>query len=405
MRIVADENIPLLDEFFGDWGEIRRVAGRTMSAADVADADLLLVRSVTRVDAQLLSLARPRFVGSATIGTDHVDLDWLARHGIPFAAAPGCNARAVAEYVATVLVLFAERSGSALYGRRLGVVGCGNVGRAVVAMGKALGMDVAVCDPLLAPDALPAGVTALSFDALADWAEVLTLHVPITVAGLAPTHHLVDGEHLANGRWSLLINTSRGAVIDNAALHAWLGADASRIAVLDVWEREPVVPASLLERVWLGTPHIAGYSSEGKWRGTEMVYRAACAALGRRAERSLATVLAAAGDAIQPIPWPGSLGALLATCCPVLADTSRMRAAVGVDACVPAAAFDRLRRDYPERREFGHYVVSGLAGKSLPGSSASFAGQQIKASVHFPETKTPQDAAALLRELGFATDD
>jgi len=169
MLIVADENIPLLDEFFAPVGDIRRMPGRALSADDLAGADLLLVRSVTRVDARLLAQARPRFVGSATIGTDHIDLDWLARQDIPFASAPGCNARAVAEYIATVLCLFSVRSGRALAGLRLGVVGCGNVGRQVVAFGQALGMQVLVTDPFVASTEVPPGALAMPLDELLAW--------------------------------------------------------------------------------------------------------------------------------------------------------------------------------------------------------------------------------------------
>lgn len=388
MLIVADENMPLLEEFFAGLGEIRRLPGRAMTAADVADADLLLVRSVTRVDAALLARATPRFVGTATIGTDHVDTCWLAERGIPFAAAPGCNAVAVAEYVCTVLALHADRSGRELAGQCLGVIGCGNVGRAVVPRAQALGLQVVVCDPLLPRDTVPAGVTMLDLDALLARADILTLHVPFTRGGDAPTWHLLDEARLSAGRWQLLLNTARGPVVDNAALHALLAREPSRRVVLDVWEDEPAVPPALLSRCWLGTPHIAGYSLEGKWRGTEQVYRAACSALGIAPRISLADIRARAGDAPRELAWPGTLAGLLATCCDVRGDDARLRTVVSGDARDTAVAFDRLRRHYAERREFASYRVRGIA-----------------AGAAVAQKETPRATSRLLAALGFVVED
>lgn len=360
MLIVADENMPLLDEFFGALGEIRRLPGRQMAARDVADADLLLVRSVTRVDAALLGAAMPRFVGSATIGTDHVDTALLAARGIPFAAAPGCNAVAVAEYVCTVLALHAARERCALAGLRLGVVGCGNVGRAVVSRAQALGLAVSACDPLLPPGSMPPGVPSLALDDLLAQSDIVTLHVPLTRDGPAPTHHLLDARRLATGCWRLLVNTARGPVVDNRALAAALDRDAARRVVLDVWEDEPSVPPALLARTWFGTPHVAGYSVEGKWRGTERVYLGACAALGVTPAVTLDAIRHRAGDLPVDIAWPGTLAELFAACCDIRGDDARLRAACVDDPSATAAAFDALRRHYAERREFAHFRVTGL---------------------------------------------
>lgn len=379
MLIVADENIPLLDEFFGDLGEVRRYPGRTLQSGQVQGADMLLVRSVSRIDAGLLGTTRPSFIGSATIGTDHVDLQWLAANGIPFAAAPGCNARAVAEYVVTALAGFADESGRPLAGLRLGIVGCGHVGSQVLGLAGALGLQVAACDPLLPPGSRPAGAVFMMLDELLAWADVVSLHVPLTRAGPASTWHLLDAGRLHRGRWELLINTSRGAVVDNAALADCLRHGGVRRALLDVWEQEPRVPAGLLAACWRGTPHIAGYSNEGKWRGTAMLATAARRALGLSPGRSLDAVLDACGDKPATVAWPGSLSVLLDNCCPLSRDDAALRGAV-TGGEVTAAAFDRLRRDYPGRREFMHYRVSGVPGA---------------------ETATPQGTAALLAELGF----
>jgi len=388
MRIVADENIPLLDEFFAGMGDIRRLPGRQIRRADVADADLLLVRSVTRVDADLVAGSCLRFVGSATIGTDHIDRQALAAAGIAFASAPGCNARAVAEYVATLLVGNAVEQGQPLAGQCLGVVGCGNVGRAVVHLAQQLGMRVLVSDPLLPAGAMPDAVQAVSLSGLLAAADAVTLHVPLTRAGPAPTHHLLGAAELHAGRWQLLINTARGPVVDNDALRALLRACPGRRVALDVWEQEPRVPGDLLARVWHASPHVAGYSSEGKWRGTAMVYRAACEALALPPVITLDEVLRARGDRIDMLPWPGELAALMQACCPTRADDARLRASAGADGDVEPDAFDALRRDYPARREFAHYRVIRGAG---PGKLT-----------RGPETETPQVTAAFLGGLGFA---
>lgn len=373
MLIVADRNMPLLDEFFGPLGEIRRVEGRRMGPDDVAGADLLLVRSVTRVDQHLLARAQPAFVGSATIGTDHVDLGYLRARGIPFASAPGCNAIAVAEYVATVLALHAGRRAIAPDRLRLGVVGCGNVGRAVIPRAQAMGLAIGVCDPFV--DTWPAGTQSFPLDELLAWADVLTLHVPLTRDGVHPTRHLLDARRLAAGRWQLLINTARGPVVDNRALAELLARDPDRSAVLDVWEDEPAVPPALLERVWLGSPHIAGYSVEGKWRGTAMVYEAACRALGIPPSTTLAAIRAAKGEEPRRLPAAGSLAEILTVCCDLPGDDARLRAIVTGDPVATAKAFDALRSGYGERREFSAWQVPA-------------------------ETKTPR---AMLAALGFTT--
>ncbi|MFP5383930.1 MAG: 4-phosphoerythronate dehydrogenase [Gammaproteobacteria bacterium] len=377
MLIVADENMPLLDAFFGDLGDIRRLSGRSIRPGDVADADVLLVRSVTRVDGSLLASASPRFVGTATIGTDHVDVPALARRGVPFSAAPGCNANAVTEYVVTVLALFAEATGKpGLEVGRLGVVGCGEVGGRVARLAARLGLECAVTDPLLPAPALPEGVGSMGLDDLLAWADIVTLHVPLTVNGLAPTWHLLDERRLRAGRWRLLVNTARGPVVDNEALSRVLSDEPGRRAVLDVWESEPEIPAELLSRVWIGTPHVAGYSAEGKWRGTAMLRAAAGRALGTGLGRSLSEVLTERGDAPVSLSWQGSLSATLGACCPVLRDDLALRRVVGAAEAGAARAFDDLRKNYPERREFPHYRI----------------------------TQAPREAVGLLAALGFAVE-
>ncbi|MBC7182561.1 MAG: 4-phosphoerythronate dehydrogenase, partial [Marinobacter sp.] len=234
MLIVADENIPLLDSFFGDFGEVRRVSGRSMTAGDVRDADILLVRSVTRVNRELLEGSRVRFVGTTTIGTDHVDLDWLEQEGIQFSAAPGCNANSVAEYVLAVLSLYAEKRGLTDWTRlSVGIVGVGNVGGELARKLEKLGFDVRLCDPPRA-DLEQDGPPFVSL-AEAMTCDVVSLHTPLTREGDHPTFHMIGEPELDSlGADQLLINSGRGEVIDSVALQARLGRGDAPVVALDV---------------------------------------------------------------------------------------------------------------------------------------------------------------------------
>lgn len=363
MRIVADENMPLVPECLVGH-QIRRLPGRALRREDLLEADALLVRSVTRVDRALLEGTPVRFVGTATIGTDHIDSAALADLGIRMAAAPGCNARAVGEYVVTALASLAAEQGWDPAGRTLGLVGLGNTGRAVVALARALGFRVLGCDPFVTLPGLP----QLPFEALLREVDILSLHVPLVREGAHPTWRLLDAAALARlPADAILINACRGEVVAGADLLAALQARPGLTAVLDVWEGEPRVDPALLQRVRFGTPHVAGYSQEGKWRGTEAVCRALCATFDLPAPRPLTDLLA---DLPAPPPLVATaappavlLGELLQQACPLARDDAALRRAVaGPDA---AAAFDALRRDYFPRREFTARRVVLPAGHPL----------------------------------------
>lgn len=370
MRILADENIPLLDEFFAGFGSIRRLPGRAIAAADVRDADLLLVRSVTRVDRALLAGSPVRFVGTCTIGTDHLDLDYFAEAGIAWSSAPGCNARGVVDYVLGCVLALAEREGVDPATRRYGVVGAGQVGGRLVQVLRGLGWPVLVCDP---PRQAAQGGDFVSLERIVDECDVLSLHTPLD----ASTHHLFDAARLASlrqGAW--LINASRGAVVDNAALRQILPQRTDLSVALDVWEGEPQVDVELAALCQLATPHIAGYSLEGKLRGTAQIYQACCRALGVAEQVRLEELL--------PAPWLGPLSLdaqadpdwALATLCRAVYDPRRddadFRRSLLGDAEARRAAFDRLRKHYPVRRE-----IDGLQVRLL-GPAPQLA-QQVRA--------------------------
>ena len=263
MFIIADENMPFAAEAFSNLGEVRLVPGRDMKAETLRGADILAVRSVTRVDRALLDDSGVRFVGTATIGMDHVDRDWLAGRGIGFSSAPGCNAVSVAEYVTAALFVLRERLGFSLRGKKLGIVGVGNVGSRVSQRAEALGLEVIWNDPPLAASTGDSRYRPLEeiYDC-----DIITFHVPLDKSG-PYSYLIICWMRTFLGRLkpgAIVFNTSRGAVADNVALEAALDSGRLAAAVLDVWEGEPSVRLSLLEKAALGTPHIAGTHMTGK---------------------------------------------------------------------------------------------------------------------------------------------
>jgi len=354
MKIVADENIPSVTEAFSSLGEVTLVSGRGLQAAQVADADVLLVRSVTRIDETLLAGSRVRFVGSATIGFDHVDRAYLAARGIGFATAPGSNATSAAEYVVGALLMLSQQQGFRIAGKTVGIIGCGNVGSRVRVRLMALGMECVVNDPPL--QAAGGQGEFVTLDA-ALACDIVTVHVPLELGGSHPTWHLIDADALARLRpGTIFLNTARGAVADNAALLDALGTRDDLTVVLDVWEREPSISLPLLEKVALGTPHIAGYSLDGKLRGTGMIYRAACEFFDESVSWDARSVL----PPVSPVDVTMTLGgdaealarAAVLGCYDVRVDDEHLRRLLELPAQEQPVYFDRLRRNYPVRREF-----------------------------------------------------
>ncbi|MBD1551698.1 4-phosphoerythronate dehydrogenase PdxB [Pseudomonas typographi] len=353
MLIVADENIPLVDEFFGAFGAIRRVPGRQVSRTHLAGADALLVRSITQVDRALLEGTPVRFVGTCTIGTDHLALDYFAQAGIHWASAPGCNARGVVEYVLGSLLVLAEREGATLAGRTYGVVGVGQVGGRLVDALRALGWRVLACDP---PRQAAEGGDFVTLDTLLAECDVVSLHTPLTQVGEYRTRHLLGAARLRGlrpGTW--LINAARGPVIDNAALATVLAERPDLRAVLDVWEHEPSIDRALAARCAIATPHIAGHSLDGKQRGTAQVFDAFCQWQGVAPTVKLAELL--------PPPWLAQV-VLDAGCDPEWAmamlcravydprrDDADFRRSLHENEAAQRQAFDLLRKQYPYRRE------------------------------------------------------
>ena len=366
MLIVADENIPLIEEFFADFGEIRRLPGRQINRADVHDADILLVRSVTKVDRELLEGSAVRFVGTCTIGTDHLALDYFQQAGIQWSSAPGCNARGVVDYVLGSLLTLAEIEGADLTQRTYGVVGAGEVGGRLVNVLRLLGFNVLVCDPVREA---AEGAGYVSLEQIIEQCDVISLHTPLDKSGAYPTWHLFDQqrlEQLRPGTW--LINASRGPVVDNAALREVLTRRDDLQAVLDVWEGEPQVDRELADLCVLATPHIAGYSLDGKQRGTAQVYQALCEFLGQPPQVKLADLLPAPWLAKVELSADSDPAWALAMLCRGVYDPRRddadfRRSLVGT-AQEQKLAFDGLRKQYPIRREIEGLPVH-IAGDSM----------------------------------------
>jgi len=355
LKLLADPNIAFVDPLFRRFGELRLLPGRDWTPADVRDRDVLLVRSVTRVDERLLAGSAVRFVATATSGTEHVDRAWLAGRGIGFADAAGSNAVAVAEYVLSAIAVYAGRAGRPLPELSLGIIGRGHCGGALAARAAALGLRCVVNDPPLArrePDAAPNTLEA------ALGCDVVSLHVPLTTGGPHPTAGLIDGPRLGRlAAGACLVNAARGAVVDEAALLERLRAGPELFAVIDCWQAEPAISAGLLAAAGLGTPHIAGYSADARARGTWMLYRALAEWFGfecRWPEENLRLlyppppVLAAGPGEEAEI-----LQRLILDCYDARADAAALAGAARLAEHERGALFDRLRRGYPLRREFG----------------------------------------------------
>ena len=284
MKIVVDNKIPYIRETICQLAdEVVFLSGAAITAADVKEADVLVVRTRTHCNQQLLEGSKVQLVVTATIGYDHIDTHWLDKAGIRWTNCPGCNSGSVAQYVECSLLLLEQQKKLPLSQSTIGIVGCGHVGSKVKAVAERLGMHVLVCDPPL-QKANSQKLTANSYVSLDDIerrCDVITFHVPLTCEGRYATWHLADDAFFQRlSRVPYIINTSRGEVVDNKALLKALEEGRVRDAVIDVWENEPHPDAALLEKVFIGTPHIAGYSADGKVNADNMVVDAICQQFG-----------------------------------------------------------------------------------------------------------------------------
>lgn len=366
MRIVADDHIPFLRGVLEPFASVSYLPGAKIAPEDIRDADALLTRTRTRCNATLLEGSGVRFIGSATIGFDHIDTEFCADRGIHWCNAPGCNAGSVMQYVASALAHLSRKHELELASMALGIVGVGNVGSKIEKLGKTLGMNVILNDP---PRARSESLSDfVSLESIVREADLITLHVPLNRNGPDKTYHLWDEEFFSRlKRKPLLINTSRGETVNTPALKKAISRKMIRSAVMDVWENEPRIDKELLEMTDISTPHIAGYSLDGKANGTTAVVRA----LSRFFNLGL--------DEWRPdhIPEPekpiidtiphGTAEQIILSCVEstykVESDSRRLRQS--------PETFEEQREQYPLRREFPSYIVSDRYALETAGSSLS----------------------------------
>lgn len=358
LNIVCAESVLFGKEAFSTLGEVRVLPDRAIGHADLIFADVLAIRSKTRVDHDLLRDCRVKFVGTATAGFDHIDVRACEELGVHWSAAPGCNANSVSEYVTAALLHLAVRYGVELEGKTLAVVGVGQVGRRVVAKARALDLRVLQNDP-------PRAERENNFELqeLADilpQADIVTLHVPLTDEGPHATWGMADEAFFARLKpGAVFINASRGEVVEERDLKAALASGRVSHAVLDVWNQEPTLDFELASRVTLGTPHIAGYSYDGKLDGTVQIYEAACRVFGVEPSWDPAPLLPPPSVPRLELDALGRSDAvvlheLVRSVYDLEADDRALRVPPEPDDLKRAARFERLRKTYPERREFFH---------------------------------------------------
>lgn len=360
MKIVADCNIPFVKECFSSLGDVSLSSGRDMNAKMVADADILLVRSITKVDAQLLEGSSVRFVGTATIGKEHIDEEYLRQKGIGFSSAPGSNANSVAEYIVAALLALGKKHKFDLKGKSIGIVGVGNVGSKVAQKANALGMKVVLNDP---PLARKTGDSKYRPIEEVYGCDFVTLHTPLTFEGQDKTYHLVDDSFFCKlKKQCFFLNTSRGGVVDTVVLKKAIAEKTIAGAVLDVWENEPDIDSQLLLKLELSTPHIAGYSFDGKVTGMMMIYQAACDCFGLGVEHTASDFLPAPEIVqIDLDRFSGSEESIIASVVQqvyvINRDDFNMREILLLEPAARGKWFDDLRKDYAVRREFQNTEV------------------------------------------------
>jgi erythronate-4-phosphate dehydrogenase len=359
VKIVADRNIPLIEACVEHLGAVELFDGREITADKVKDADALLVRSVTQVNEALLRGSSVRFVATATIGFEHIDREYLASQGIGFSSAPGSNANSVAEYIVAALLEIGDRRGIQLHGSSIGIVGVGNVGSRVAVKCEALGMSVVLNDPPLARQTGDPRYRPLAEVCDCDF---VTLHTPLTREGQDKTFHLANTAFFdALKPGAVFMNTSRGPVMETVALKSAVAAGKLGAVCLDVWEGEPNIDAHLLGQVDLASPHIAGYSFDGKVAGMVMIYEALCRHFDLKIEQAVGDFLPAPEVPALRLDNRCTAQEVLQQAVTqvyaILSDDAHTREILTTSESKRSAFFDALRKNYPRRREFQNTTV------------------------------------------------
>jgi erythronate-4-phosphate dehydrogenase len=360
MRIVADKHIPYVTEAFSNLGDLSLVDGRVLASESLVDADILLVRSVTHVTEELIKDAKKlKFVASPTSGREHIDLPYLEKRGIAFAYAPGSNADSVAQYVVAAVLHMA--GSDKLRKSTLGIIGVGHIGSLVDAYAVTLGMNCLLNDPPKRRSTHDERYRTL--DEVLEASDIVTLHVPLERQGSDPTYRMVNDGFMARMKsGSFLINTSRGKVADETSLKKY----RSKLGglVLDVWDSEPAIDPELCRLASIATPHIAGYSLDGKIKGTLMLHQALCSFLKRDAFWNPEALLSESAGTIDSTISQDPILCAVKCAYPIMRDDCALRQIVSLDIDGRAGCFDALRAKYPRRFEFDHYRVACLKSQN-----------------------------------------
>lgn len=352
MKIVADNKIPFLKGALEPFAEVNYIPGKEIKNSDIVDADALIVRTRTMCNRDLLEGSKVRFIATATIGFDHIDTSYCENNGITWQNAPGCNSGSVMQYVASVLVRLAQKFDFNFEEKTIGVIGVGNVGSKVARLAESLGMNVLLNDP---PRERKEGSKQfVDLSEIQEKADIISFHVPLNNEGDDKTYHLFNAEFLQQlKKTPILINSSRGEVIDESVLKSALKASKIKAAVLDVWEKEPQIDLELLELVDIATPHIAGYSLDGKANGTKIVIQSLSKFFNQRLNNWNPEIVHIPKEIIidcQKLKVQEIIHEAILRTYDILEDDKRFRES--------PKAFEQLRGDYPIRREFMNHTLT-----------------------------------------------
>lgn len=353
MKAIVDKDIPYIEGVLEPFVDVEYHSGKDITNEIVNGADALIIRTRTKCNENLLKGTKVKFIASATIGYDHIDTEYCDQNGVAWTNAPGCNSSSVQQYMASALLTLAEKQNFYLKQKTLGIVGVGNVGKKVMRLAEYLGMRVVLNDPPRMRNEGPCGFVSL--EGILREADIITFHVPLTMEGQDKTYHMVDKEFLNKvNKGTIIINTSRGGIIDTTALKAFTDSGIIAGAVLDVWENEPDIDREMLNMADIATPHIAGYSADGKANGTAMSVQALSKFFGLELHDWYPDDIPEPLQKEITIDGKGKIEqqvfkeAITATY-KIMEDDKTFRH--------DPARFEYLRGNYPLRREFGIYTL------------------------------------------------
>ena len=353
MKIIADDKIPFLKGALEPFADVEYYPGKSITRDVVKDADALIIRTRTHCNKELLEGSKVKFIASATIGFDHIDVEYCDASHIVWTNAPGCNSASVQQYIGSALVELARKHKFSLRDRTLGVIGVGNVGKKVVKIAEFLGMRVLLNDPPRLRNEGPCQF--ISLEGILREADIITFHVPLNREGVDKTYHMADKnffERVLPG--TIIMNSSRGEVVDNAVLREALETGKIAGAVLDVWENEPEIDRELLKLVDIATPHIAGYSADGKANGTTMSVKSLSSFFNLGIDDWEPEEIPLPANTVIPVDGDGKenqqvLEEAISATYNILDDDKRLRASV--------ETFEKQRGNYPLRREYPAYEI------------------------------------------------